>query len=137
LQAAEREEASMNTPKKKRKRAREKHAKKTAAAGGSSGPVDRDVDESPDAVEARREAQSGPGATGVPHTGAAALDHPSPIELVNDAVDDETAKRAGSAARAARDRDEGEGVADEVSEDPPDLREPEHDKIDPHTRHER
>ena len=115
----------MSTPKKKR--ARKKQAKKHGAPGGSSGAVDRDVDESPDAVEARREAQSGPGATGVPHTGEATLEHPTPI----DAIDDEAARRTA----APRDHDESEGTR--TSEEPPDLREPEHDKIDPHTRHER
>jgi hypothetical protein len=125
----------MSTPKSKRKRVRakqEKRAEKTAAAGGTSGPVDREVDGSPDAVEARREAQSGPGATGVPHTGGTELEHPRPIETPVaplESVDDETGRRA------ARDHDEAESEG--VSEDPPGLREPEQDKIDPHTRHER
>lgn len=128
----------MSTPKNKRKRAREKHAKKTAAAGGTSGPIDREVDASPDAVEARREAQSGPGATGVPHTGLTELEHPRPIDSPfahTNSIDDETRRRSGGARGAANEN--GGGGERDVSEDPAGLREPEHDKIDPHTRHER
>ena len=129
----------MTTPKPKKKRAREKQAKKHnhAAPGGTSGPIDRDVDESPEAVEERREAQSGPGATGVPHTGAGVADNPSPSDQANDAVDDEHASRPRQAA--ADDDHATDEEADEVSFDPDasELREPQRDKIDPHTRHER
>jgi hypothetical protein len=142
LAAGSDEEASMTTPKPKKKRAREKQAKKHqhahAAPGGTSGPIDRDVDESPEAVEERREAQSGPGATGVPHTGAGAADNPSPSDQAVDSVDDEHASRPHEAASAADDHATDE-EADDVSFDPDasELREPERDKIDPHTRHER
>ena len=50
-------------------RREEQLAEDTAAAQARDKEIDLDVDESPDAVEARREAQSGPGAPGVPHTG--------------------------------------------------------------------
>ena len=83
---------------RRRARPRQQHAAGSvdAPANAISGAVDRDVDESPEAVESRRESQSGPGATGVAHTGPAAEAHEA-----TDADDHERDDEVAGASRPA------------------------------------
>jgi len=140
----------MATPRKKSNKSQKGRKKEPSAPGGSSGEIDRDVDESPGAVEHRRESQSGPGATGVPHTGAGAADSPSAGTSDNprpvpghshmrhtDDSDDDAREAMEDEAAAAEPEAEGRGdvLADEEGKEIPP--EPESEKINPSTRHER
>ena len=97
----------------KTRRARKKQ--QTRAASTATPEIDQNVDSSPAAVEARREGQSGPGATGVAHTGegpATPGAGAAPPEGHLAATTDDEDVRAGARELAEKD----EPVRDESNE---------------------